>query len=162
MLKGVSAAQEALPGMVRVTVSLPGHLVARLDGAVRRKGYANRSNAVADMLSAQLVEHHREEPGEEIVGTITLVYDHHKPHLQGLLTSLQHEHGGDVILSTVHVHLDHDHCLEVLLVRGESCRVRSLADALITAKGVMHGKLTVTSTRKDLPVHSRRGIEMPR
>src|SRR5262249_49866160 len=152
----LSDIEENLPGRVRVTVSLPGHLAARLDDAVRRKGYANRSNAVAEMLRAKLVEYHREEPGEEIVGTITLVYDHHKPHLQGLLTSLQHEHGGGVILSTVHVHLDHDHCLEVLLVRGESCRVRSLADALVTAKGVMHGKLTVTSTRKDLPCREER------
>lgn len=114
------------------------------------KGYDNRSQAIADMIRAHLVEHRQKTGKGEIAGTITLVYDHHRPHLQATLTDIQHNHH-DVILSTVHVHLDHHNCLEVLLVRGKAAVIRKIADELVTAKGVKHGKLTVTTTGKDLP-----------
>ena len=114
------------------------------------KGYHNRSLAVADMIRSQLVEHRQKFGQEDIAGTITLVYDHHKPHLQATLTEIQHDHH-DVIRSTVHVHLDHHNCLEVLLVRGKANVIRNIADELVTAKGVKHGKLTVTTTGQDLP-----------
>ena len=112
--------------------------------------YDNRSQAIADMIRAQLVEHRQKFGKGDIAGTITLVYDHHKPHLQATLTDIQHDHH-KVILSTVHVHLDHHNCLEVLLVRGKAAVIRKIADELMTAKGVKHGKLTVTTTGKDLP-----------
>ena len=114
------------------------------------KGYDNRSLAIADMIRNHLVEHRQKSGNEDIAGTITLVYDHHKQHVQETLTDIQHDHH-DVILSTVHVHLDHHNCLEVLLVRGKAAVIRKIADELITAKGVKHGKLTVTTTGKDLP-----------
>ena len=117
---------------------------------VRQKGYDNRSLAIADMIRDQLVEHHQQLGDREIAGTITLVYDHHRPHLQEALTDIQHDHH-DAIISTLHVHLDHHNCLEVLVVRGRGPVVRKIADALIAAKGVKHGKLTITSTGKDLP-----------
>jgi len=117
----------------------------------REKGYDNRSLAVADMIRAHLVEHRQKSGNAEIAGTITLVYDHHKQHVQAALTDIQHDHH-DVIISTVHVHLDHHHCLEVLLVRGRANFIRKIADELIAAKGVKHGKLTVTSTGQDLPM----------
>jgi CopG family nickel-responsive transcriptional regulator len=116
----------------------------------REKGYDNRSLAVADMIRAQLVEHRQRMDRREIAGTITLVYDHHKPHVQETLTDIQHAHH-DLIVATLHVHLDHDNCMEVLAVRGQASAVRRIADELIAAKGVKHGKLTVTSTGKDLP-----------
>ena len=116
----------------------------------REKSYENRSLAIADMIRAQLVEHRQKFGNEEIAGTITLVYDHHKMHVQETLTDIQHDHH-DVILSTVHVHLDHHNCLEVLLVKGKARLIRGIADALIAAKGVKHGKLTVTTTGRDLP-----------
>ena len=134
----------------RFTVSLPPSLLDQLDEMAAEKGYDNRSLAVADMIRAQLVEHREKMDSGEIAGTITLVYDHHKPHLQESLTSIQHDHH-DAILSTVHVHLDHHNCLEVLIVRGQAGVIRKIADALITAKGVKHGKLTVTTTGKDMP-----------
>lgn len=137
-------------GVARFTVSLPSDLLDQLDAMTTEKGYTNRSLAVADMIRDQLVEHRRERGDEEIAGTITLVYDHHKHHVQEALTDLQHDHH-EVILSTVHVHLDHHNCLEVLLVRGRAGLVKQIADELIAAKGVKHGKLTVTSTGKDLP-----------
>jgi CopG family transcriptional regulator, nickel-responsive regulator len=134
----------------RFTVSLPPTLMRQLDEMTTTKGYTNRSLAIADMIRDQLVEHRQRTRSEEIVGTITLVYDHHKMHVQETLTNIQHDHH-DVILSTVHVHLDHHNCLEVLLVRGRAALVKRIADELIAAKGVKHGKLTVTTTGKDLP-----------
>ncbi|HZT23566.1 MAG TPA: nickel-responsive transcriptional regulator NikR [Verrucomicrobiae bacterium] len=134
----------------RFSVSLPPSLLRQLDEMSREKGYDNRSLAIADMIRDRLVEHRQKFGHEEMVGTITLVYDHHKPHLQATLTDIQHDHH-DVILSTVHVHLDHHNCLEVLLVRGQAAVIRKIADELIAAKGVKHGKLTVTTTGRDLP-----------
>lgn len=132
----------------RFSVSLPSDLACELDAMVAEKGYDNRSLAIADMIRAQLVEHHQ-AIGGQIAGTITLLFDHHKPRLQSLLTDSQHDHT-DIIVSTLHVHLDHDHCLEVLVVRGDGGRIRALADQLIGAKGVIHGRLTVTVAGKDL------------
>ena len=131
-------------GAVRFSVSLPAPLARELDAMVLQKGYSNRSLALADMIRARLVEHN-ESMGGEIAGTITLLFDHHKPSLQRLLTDVQHDHT-DLIVSTLHVHLDHDNCLEVLVVRGDGARIRSLCDALVGAKGVKHGQLTVTAT----------------
>ena len=136
--------------VTRFSVSLPSSLARELDRMTREKGYDNRSLAIADMIRAQLVEHRQKSDSGEIAGTITLVYDHHKQHVQETLTDIQHDHH-DVILSTVHVHLDHHNCLEVLLVRGKAAVIRKIADELISAKGVKHGKLTVTTTGKDLP-----------
>lgn len=136
-------------GVNRFSVSLPRSLLRDLDEMVREKGYDNRSLAIADMIRDRLVEHRQRLGDREIAGTITLVYDHHKPHLQDLLTRIQHDHH-HLILATVHVHLDHDNCLEVLLVRGPGSGVRRIADELIRAKGIKHGKLTITTTGKDL------------
>jgi CopG family nickel-responsive transcriptional regulator len=136
--------------VTRFSVSLGKKLLRELDCMAREKGYDNRSLAIADMIRAHLVEHRQQLGDREIAGSITLVYNHHRHHLQELLTDLQHKHR-DVIISSLHVHLDHDHCLEVLAVRGRAASIKRLADELIAAKGVKHGKLTVTSTGKDLP-----------
>jgi CopG family nickel-responsive transcriptional regulator len=139
-----------IEGVVRFTVSVPQKLAKQLDRMTREKGYDNRSLAVADMIRDQLVEHHQNYGDRDIAGTITLVYDHHKQHVQAALTDIQHDHH-DVIISTLHVHLDHDNCLEVLAVRGKAGTIKKIADELIAAKGVKHGKLTVTTSGKDLP-----------
>lgn len=138
-------------GVVRFSVSVPRDLARQLDQMTREKGYDNRSLAVADMIRAGLVEHRQDYGDREIAGTITLVYDHHKQHVQATLTDIQHDHH-DVILASLHVHLDHHNCLEVLAVRGKAKVVKKIADALVAAKGVKHGKLTVTSSGNDLPV----------
>jgi len=129
----------------RFSLSMPAGLVRQLDQMVKAKGYVNRSQAVADMVSAHLVEHQGEDGNREIVGTITLVYDHHKRNVQALLTDIQHDHQ-EVLIATLHVHLDHHNCMEVLAVRGKAGLVRSVAEQLIAARGVKHGKLTVTTT----------------
>ena len=136
--------------VTRFSVSLGRKLLLELDCMAREKGYDNRSSAIADMIRAHLVEHRQQLGDREIAGSITLVYDHHRHHLQDLLTDLQHEHR-KVIISALHCHLDHDNCLELLAVRGKAADIKKLADELIAAKGVKHGKLTITTTGSDLP-----------
>jgi CopG family nickel-responsive transcriptional regulator len=137
--------------VTRFSISLQPTLLEQLDEMSEEKGYANRSLAIADMIRGQLVEHRQKHGNEEIAGTITLVYDHHKQHVQAALTDIQHDHHAEII-STLHVHLDHHNCLEVLVMRGRASLVKKIADELISAKGVKHGKLTVTTTGKELPV----------
>ena len=132
----------------RFSLSMAGDLVRRLDALVREKGYANRSQAVADMVRAQIVEHLAQSGDREIAGTVTVVYDHHQRNVQALLTDVQHDHS-NLIVATLHVHLDHRNCMEVLAVRGRARAVRKLADRLTTAKGVKHGRLTVTTTGRE-------------
>ncbi len=133
------------PPLTRFTISMPRVLAGQLDSMARAKGYANRSQAVADMVRAHLLEHRAQAGTHEIAGTITLVYDHHRRNIQALLTNLQHDHG-DLIVATLHVHLSHHDCMEVLAVRGPADAVKRLADRLTAAKGVTHGRLTVTTT----------------
>lgn len=122
----------------------------QFDAMVHEKGYDNRSLAIADMIRAQLVEHHLQLGNCEIAGSITLIYDHHQHNLQSHLTDVQHDHG-EHILATTHCHLDHHNCLEVIVVRGPALVIKKLADGLIGAKGVKHGRLAITGTGPDLP-----------
>src|SRR5690606_26802453 len=120
----------ATEAVTRFSVSLPAALARELDRMAKEKGYDNRSLAIANMIRANLVEHRQEKGEGEIAGSITLVYDHHRHHLQDLLTDLQHDHS-EVIISTLHAHLDHDNCLEILAVRGSASRIKKLADEMI-------------------------------
>ncbi len=132
----------------RFGVSMDGELLARFDELIRSLGYANRSEAIRDLVRERLVQREWEE-GVEVVGVITLLYDHHKRELVDRLIDFQHKHH-ELILSTMHIHLDEANCLEVLAVRGEGPKVQELADRLRGLKGVKHGELTATSTGKAL------------
>ena len=134
--------------VTRFSISMPEDLVAQLDAMRVEQGYANRSQAIAEMVRDRLVDHRSQSERGEIAGTVTLIYDHHKPHLQAQLTEGQHEHQG-LIISTLHVHLDHHNCMEVIALRGRADDVKHLADTLIATKGVKHGKLTVTTTGEE-------------
>ncbi len=129
----------------RFGVSMSKDLLALLDDLVEAKGFANRSQAIADMVRNELVEYRGKIGNRKIAGTITIVFDHHKRNLQTLLTSIQHDYG-EHIISTLHAHLNHNNCMEILAVRGQANIIKQLADRLITAKGVKHGKLTMTTT----------------
>lgn len=137
-----------MPPVVRFSASLDADLLERFDQATGRRGYSNRSEALRDLIRDALV---REEwQGDaEIVGTVTLVYDHHTRELADRLTRTQHDHH-DIILSAMHVHLDHDNCLEVIAVQGRASVVQAVADALVGTRGVKHGKLTATTTGRTL------------
>ncbi len=137
-------------GVARFSVSLNKGLLKQLDKMTREKGYDNRSLAIADMVRDRLVEHRLGNIDEDAAATVTLVYDHHTPNVQELLTELQHRSRATII-STLHVHLDHHNCMEVLVVRGKASDIKTIADRLIGVKGVKHGKLSLTTTGKDLP-----------
>lgn len=134
--------------LVRFGVSLDHHLLDDFDRLIARKNYATRSEALRDLIRDNLVGQEWDD-NKDTVGTITLVYDHHVRDLTEKLTDIQHDHER-LILSAMHVHLDHDHCLEVLAVRGKGRDIRQVADRLIATKGVKHGKLTMTTTGKGL------------
>lgn len=135
--------------LTRFGISIDSKLLKQFDKLIATKGVANRSEAIRDLIRAALVETEWETSDAETVGTVTLVYDHHTRDLGEKLDHLQHEHH-DAIVSTLHVHLDHHNCLEVLVVRGKSGDIKKIADMLIGTKGVKHGKLTMTTTGKGL------------
>jgi len=129
----------------RIGVAIDSDLLQKFDDLIAERGYTNRSEAFRDLIRNELVETQWEKPDSMVVGTVTLVYDHHVRLLNEKLTDLQHDFHAN-ILSTLHVHLDHDHCLEVLVVRGKVSEVKRVAGALISAKGVKHGRLTITTS----------------
>ena len=134
--------------LARFGVSLDQRLLQEFDRHIKRRHYTNRSEALRDLIRDTLVGDEWSED-KETVGTITFVYDHHVRDLTGKLTDIQHAYHGQ-ILSGLHVHLDHDHCLEVLVVKGKGSDIRKVADTLVSVKGVKHGKLTMTTTGKSL------------
>ena len=134
--------------LVRFGVSLDQKLLQTFDRHIERRRYTNRSEALRDLIRDNLVGEEWDE-NKETVGTITFVYDHHVRDLTAKLTDIQHDYQGR-ILSGMHVHLDHDHCLEVLVVKGRGSDIKQVADALVSVKGVKHGKLTMTTTGKEL------------
>lgn len=131
--------------LARIGVAIDSLLLRKFDDRIGERGYANRSEAFRDLIREELVQKSWESPDSDVVGTVTLVYDHHVRMLSEKLTNMQHDHHRN-ILSTMHVHLDHDNCLEVLVVKGKAKNVRKIADALISTKGVKHGSLTLTTT----------------
>ncbi len=133
----------------RIGVAIDAELLRKFDSLIEGRGYTNRSEAFRDLIRDELVEESWGMPDRKVVGTVTIVYDHHVRKLSDKLTDIQHDFHSH-ILSTLHVHLDHDHCLEVLVVRGKASDVKKIADALISTKGVKHGRLTITSTGADL------------
>jgi CopG family transcriptional regulator, nickel-responsive regulator len=133
----------------RIGVAIDSDLLEKFDQHIAKRGYTNRSEAFRDLIRDELIETKWELPDSQVVGTVTLVYDHHVRMLSEKLNEMQHAAYHNV-LSTLHVHLDHDNCLEVIVVKGASGAVKRIADALISTKGVKHGRLTITSSGADL------------
>jgi CopG family nickel-responsive transcriptional regulator len=130
----------------RIGVAIDSDLLEQFDSFINHQGYANRSEAFRDLIRDRLVSAAIESPEAQVVGTITLIYDHHSRLLPDKLMELQHDHH-DLIIATTHAHLDHHTCLEVVVVKGESKRVRNLADLMISTKGVQHGRLVMSSPK---------------
>ncbi len=138
-----------MAGITRFGVSIDDQLIKNFDTLIGRKGYTTRSEAIRDMIRDMLVEQEWEAGDQETVGTITIVYNHHTRELEHALTDMQHQSFHQII-SALHVHLDAHNCLEVLVVKGKSQDIRMIADRLIGTRGVKHGKLTMTTTGKEL------------
>ena len=131
----------------RIGVAIDSELLEQFDRSTERSGYTNRSEAFRDMIRDRLVGEQTAAPDATVVGTVTLIYDHHAHGVGEKLTDLQHAFH-HLVVSTSHAHLDHDSCLEVLIVHGKSAEVEKFADRLIGLKGVQHGRLV-----KTVPAH---------
>ncbi len=131
--------------LVRFSVSLEGDLLGEFDRYVRDGKFATRSEAIRQLLRQTLTREAWDADAQEMTATLTLVYDHHKSNLVEKLIEVQHRHG-DMVVATLHVHLDHAHCMEVIVLRGKGSRLRELAAELRGLKGVHKGELTLADT----------------
>lgn len=136
--------------LVRFGVSIPKDLLEAFDEYIKKKHYTNRSEAIRDLIRQKLVEEEWKDSKEEVAGVITYLYDHHKRELTDKLIELQHTYY-DRIITTQHLHLDHERCLEIILVRGRANEIKELADKIQAQKGVLHLNLTLTTLGKNLP-----------
>jgi CopG family nickel-responsive transcriptional regulator len=124
----------------RFGVSMEDALLGRLDDMVRDKGYPNRSEAIRDLVRKTIVDDEWDDTSGEIIGVLVIVFDHHRRELSSRLLKMEHDREGS-ILSTLHLHLDHDNCLEVKVIRGKALEVREFAEEMISMKGIKYGTL---------------------
>ncbi len=132
--------------LFRFGVSLEKDLLIKFDQLIQEKNYPNRSEAFRDLIRHELVKKEWQQ-GKEVAGAITLIFDHHKRELLNKITDIQHDFQ-KIIISTQHVHLDHNNCLEIIAIKGSTKEVHKLADTLKSIKGVKHGTLSMSSTGK--------------
>ncbi len=131
--------------VTRFSVSLPPELLEQFDRLIETKRYATRSKALADLMREALQREEWAADDTPVLGAVTIVYDHHARGVSDRLTDIQHDHH-DQIASTTHVHIDHDRCLEIILLRGPAREVRRIGDSLTSARGVLHGKTLFVAT----------------
>ena len=132
----------------RFGISLPKDLLDKFDRLIRGKNYTNRSKAFGDLIRQELIKREWRE-GKEVAGAITLIYDHHKRELLNKITDVQHDFQ-KVIISTQHIHLDHNNCLEIVAIKGNPKEAQKLTDTLKSIKGVKHATLSMSSTGKGI------------
>lgn len=136
--------------LARFGISIPKELLKAFDEYIEKKHYANRSEAIRDLIRQKLVEEEWRESKEDVIGVITYLYDHHKRELTERLIDLQHDYY-DKIITTQHIHVDHERCLEVILVKGKANEIKELADKIQAQKGVLHLNLALTTLGKSIP-----------
>jgi CopG family nickel-responsive transcriptional regulator len=137
---------EVKSDIVRFGISLENELLDNFDNLIKRRKYSNRSEAIRDLIRQELLKRDLEED-REVAGAITFIYDHHQRNLLNKIIDVQHDYQ-DIIQSSQHIHLDHHNCLEIVALKGNSSKVNKLSDTLKALKGVMHGSLSMSSTRK--------------
>lgn len=145
--------------VTRISVSLPAKLLSQLDGMVEQRGFESRSQAITRMIAEHIADNEAELGEQIMAGVITLVYDHARPGLQSQLADIQHRHLTEVI-SSLHVQLMHAHTMEVILVQGPALRLQTIADEMITCKGVINGKLQLSTVIMP-PVHPLPAADAP-
>jgi CopG family nickel-responsive transcriptional regulator len=134
---------------IRFGVSLDMDLLTRFDDLCEKKSYQTRSEAIRDLIRGALVQKEWEDDDQESIGVLSLVYDHHQSDLSQKLTEIQHQ-ALDVIITSMHIHLDHHNCLEVLVLRGSGRVIKDTSEKLISTRGVKHGKINLTTTGRDI------------
>ena len=135
---------------IRFGISLDEGLLEQFDRLCEERKSPNRSEAIRDLIREALIKNDWQQDKGLVAGTLTMLYDHHKSDLAQRLTNLQHDYH-DLITATLHVHLDHDNCLEVLVLKGKPKALQKLANSLLTVKGVKNGQLSISSTGTNLP-----------
>jgi CopG family nickel-responsive transcriptional regulator len=139
-----------MSNLIRFGVSIEEDLLTRFDELINQRGYKNRSEAIRDLIRDTLVQSQLGKIEDtEVLGSLTLVYDHHTRDLTERLTNLQHDYH-ELIVSVMHAHISHDDCMEMLMLRGKASRIKLLADSLLSLKGVKHGKLFTTFPAKEI------------
>ncbi len=132
--------------LVRFSIAIPSKLLDEFDEYTSQRGLlVNRSEAIRNLIRDALVDNELQDPAAEIVGSITIIYDHHTPDLTRKIDAVEHNYP-DEIISSMHVHLDPHNCLEVIAVRGLSYKIHELANCLLGIKGITYGKLTTAAT----------------
>lgn len=131
--------------ITRFGVSIEPDLLKKFDKMIKNEGYTNRSEAIRDIIRKDLIEEKNKNPDEETIGTLTMVYDHHVGCLTNRLLDLQHDHTKEILVST-HIHIDHNNCLEVLVLKGKTGKIQKLADNIKSLKGIKHGELVITKS----------------
>ncbi len=142
----------AASDLSRFCISIPTDLLARFEEYAARRGITkNRSEVIRDLMREALSANEIATAPESVVaGTLSMVYDHHQTGLTRKLDDLQHQFTHEII-STLHVHLDHHNCLEVVVLRGKASRIQEIADKILGVKGIYHGKLNVTPYKDEIP-----------
>ncbi len=134
--------------LIRCSISIEEELLNKFDENIKGRDYPTRSKAIIDLIRQELVKKEWKE-GREVAGAITLVYSHHKREIVNKLMTVQHDYHG-LVISTQHVHLDHDNCLEIVVVKGKPGQIEKLSNKLKTVKGVRHSSLIMASTGKGI------------
>jgi len=129
----------------RFGVSIEEELLTWFDARVAEKGYTSRSEAIRNLIRQEMVKDEWDNPEAEVIGTVTIVYEHHLHELANVMAEVQHQYHDCIVCST-HIHMDAHNCLEVVIVRGSGDKVKAIAQSLISTRGVKHGQLVCTTT----------------
>ncbi|MEF8889430.1 MAG: nickel-responsive transcriptional regulator NikR [Desulfohalobiaceae bacterium] len=136
-------------GTIRFGISLDSDLLEKFDRLCQERNYPTRSEAIRDLIRNELVQEEWQDQSQEVAGTLTLVYDHHQSDLAQKMIEIQHS-ALEVIISTLHVHIDHRNCMEVLVLKGAVRDINDISRRLTSTRGIKHGKLSLSTTGKDL------------
>ena len=131
--------------IARFGVSIEPDLIKKFDKQIKKEGYANRSEAIRDLIRKNLITEKNKNPNEKAIGTLTMIYNHHVGNLTDRLLDLQHDHTKEILVTT-HVHIDHHNCLEVIVLKGKTGDIQKLADKIKALKGIKHGELVITKS----------------
>ena len=131
--------------ITRFGISIEPELLKQFDKIIIKEGYTNRSEKIRDLIRKNLINNEIKNPDSKAVGTLTIIYDHHTGNLTNKLLNIQHEHNNE-ILTTTHVHIDHQNCLEVIVLKGKIGNIQKLTNNIIALKGIKNGKLVITKS----------------
>jgi len=129
--------------VIRFGVSIEPDLLKKFDKQIKKEGYANRSESIRDLIRKNLITQKTTDTNSESIGTLTMIYDHHIGNITNKLLNIQHDHTKEILLTT-HIHVDHDNCLEVLVLKGKTGSIQKLADNIKALTGIKHGELVIT------------------